>query len=174
MWEVNGPATTVPVRLHQGEVTGLAFFPNGHLLATGGADRTVRIWDVRDRVERCTLQAKLPVKCVAVAPDGRFVAAGCDRGVVRLFRRGDDDDLRGQHEQSASGLTVNAEHWRDLALACWSGYLARQNGNDVDGARKLAKQGLEACERLRELEPYADDAPRWEKVFRELLSDQRP
>ena len=37
-----------PLTGHTSAVASVAFAPDGHTLATGSADGTVRLWDVRD------------------------------------------------------------------------------------------------------------------------------
>jgi WD40 repeat protein len=61
---------------HTGPVWALAYSPDGSLLASGGADRTLRLWDVAQRRERAILPGLLNTVCgVAFAPDGRTVAS---------------------------------------------------------------------------------------------------
>jgi WD40 repeat protein/energy-coupling factor transporter ATP-binding protein EcfA2 len=73
---------------HTGQVNAVAFSPDGHRLVTGGADFTVRLWDVgRPGTPRQT-QTLTPhtdsVDTVAFSPDGRQLAtAGTDATVRR-------------------------------------------------------------------------------------------
>jgi WD40 repeat protein len=74
------------LRGHTGPVMALAYSSDGRLLASCGADRTVRVWDMLDRRE---LTAPFvhghTVVGVAFAPDGAVVASvGLDRQ-VRLW-----------------------------------------------------------------------------------------
>src|SRR5437763_1249151 len=62
----------------------VAFAPDGRLLAYGGVDQTVTVWDRQAAKEYRRLQGHdKVVSCVAFSPDGRFLAtAGGDRMVI--------------------------------------------------------------------------------------------
>jgi WD40 repeat protein/tRNA A-37 threonylcarbamoyl transferase component Bud32 len=78
-------ALTVPGPLayfHQ----GVAWGPRGDLLAAGGHDGTVRLWDARTGDPAGVLRGHdANVIPLAFRPDGRQLAAGTDDGTVRLW-----------------------------------------------------------------------------------------
>ena len=63
---------------HAGEVKGLALSPDGKLLATvSDQDMRVRLWDAETLFPTGSLAGhRAFVNCVAISPDGRWLAAG--------------------------------------------------------------------------------------------------
>jgi WD40 repeat protein/tRNA A-37 threonylcarbamoyl transferase component Bud32 len=81
------PEPLVTYTGHTGGVAGLAFSPDGQLLATGGADSTVRIWNVEDGRELSVWRGhRGRVESVCFHPAGWMVASGSAQpGDVRLW-----------------------------------------------------------------------------------------
>ncbi|KAL0817355.1 hypothetical protein Bca101_073799 [Brassica carinata] len=47
MWKPTSQAPLVQMQCHPGPVSSAAFHPNGHLMATSGKERKLKIWDLR-------------------------------------------------------------------------------------------------------------------------------
>ena len=71
---------------HTDAVLSIAFHPNGLMLASGGNDQTVRLWDVTTGHLQKTLRGHTGhIRAVAFSSDGRTLASSGDEGTVRLW-----------------------------------------------------------------------------------------
>ncbi|MGH3826629.1 MAG: hypothetical protein ACRDQX_05575, partial [Pseudonocardiaceae bacterium] len=87
-------ALSTPLIGHTSDVRSVAFSPDGHILATGSTDRTVRLWNVADPAHPTPLSQPLTgytnyVNAVAFSPDGRILASGSGDNTVRLWNVSD-------------------------------------------------------------------------------------
>jgi 3',5'-cyclic AMP phosphodiesterase CpdA/sugar lactone lactonase YvrE len=74
------------LRGHTGELKGLAFSPDGTLLATASADRTARIWDTATGATRTTLEGHTgELNGVAFSPDGTLLATASADRTARIW-----------------------------------------------------------------------------------------
>jgi WD40 repeat protein len=94
LWNVADPAylsllSAVPTG-GSAPVNSVAFSPDGHTLAGGDGDGTVRLWDVTDPADPNPLGQPLTgtgaaVDSVAISADGHTLASGSDDGIIRLW-----------------------------------------------------------------------------------------
>ena len=80
-----------PLATDAGAVNSVAFSSDGHTLASGSDDGSVRLWDVADPAHPRLLSQPLTgtgiaaVASVAFSPDGHTLASGDDDGTIRLW-----------------------------------------------------------------------------------------
>jgi WD40 repeat protein len=94
------------LRGHRSPIHSVALSADGRILASGGADGMVKLWDVATGQERATLlRHPRDVSSVAFSGDGRVLATGDSDGTVRLW-----DMATGQERASLRGhkLGVNS------------------------------------------------------------------
>jgi WD40 repeat protein len=89
-------ASDVEVAAHEGRALSLALSPDGSTLATGGADKMVKLWKVG--AGKAELQkswpAATPVSALAFSPDGQMIASGGADRIVRLWIATDGRPLK--------------------------------------------------------------------------------
>jgi WD40 repeat protein len=90
VWDLAGTGERRHFAGHQGGVPGLAFSPDGKLLASGSNDRTVCVWDVATGavLKRIGGFVGSTVHDVAFSSDGQLLAASDWGGRVLLWRVG--------------------------------------------------------------------------------------
>jgi WD40 repeat protein len=86
---------------HKNRVCALAYSPNGALLASGGGDKKVRLWDLVTSRERATLRGHPAcIYAAAFSPDGATLVTGGGQNTLRLW------DVATGQSRSLDGHTV--------------------------------------------------------------------
>jgi WD40 repeat protein len=118
LWNVTG-SPPKPCWTRHDDAASLAFAPGGKVVASGGVDGTIRLWDTATGQSQRGLRGHAaPVLAVACSPDGATLASADFRGTVNFW------DLAALAERttlSASGEEVStlafAPDGRTLAVA---------------------------------------------------------
>ena len=61
---------------HKDGANCLAYTPDGNWLATGGEDRTLRIWNAATREPIAVHELDTPIKALCFSPDGKYLYTG--------------------------------------------------------------------------------------------------
>ena len=85
LWDVETGKQVRTLEGHKRTVLGVAFSPDGRLLASGAGEKVI-LWDVETGKQARTLEGHTwTVIGVAFSPDGRLLASGSWDGTVILW-----------------------------------------------------------------------------------------
>jgi WD40 repeat protein len=103
------PAPVAVLRGHTDLITALAFHPEGKLLVSGSADRTIRAWEVPSGREALVLRGSGGrVESLAFSPDGLRLASVSNQHVtVWDATTGSEARSRLEQGETLSGLVLN-------------------------------------------------------------------
>ncbi len=86
LWDVASKQELLRLGGHRESITGVAFSPDGALVATTCGDHKTRIWDARDGRALAVLPGPWFMRALAFSPDGDYLAASAWPGPVCLYQ----------------------------------------------------------------------------------------
>lgn len=93
---------------HQGSAYSVDLDSTGTMLASGGEDGTMFLWNLPDEELISTLHGSgVSVNSVTISPDGRFLAAGDEDGLVRIYLAQSDELIQFAASRTTRPLTDN-------------------------------------------------------------------
>jgi len=99
IWDLATRKVKATLDGHDRGVATVVFSPDGTMLASGGWDGTIRIWDVRTGEQRHLLAGLSGVTELAFSPDGKLLASAGEGNVVTLW-----DALAGTEDSRLTDL----------------------------------------------------------------------
>ena len=88
--------------------------PDGTLIASGGDDKTVQVWDAQQPLQHSILTYRghtSPVYALAWSPDGTYIASGSGDGTVQVWHSAMGDLVFTYYGHSGSQTWVNTVAW---------------------------------------------------------------
>jgi WD40 repeat protein len=126
------------LRAHKDKVNAVAISADGKLLASGGQDSNVILWDRASGKVSATLHGhKQPVSCVAFSPDGTLVASGSSGlqkrvGEVKLWNVASGKEGASFKLGDGGGPVLSIAISSDGTLLAACGDLGRDPGPDAE------------------------------------------
>ncbi len=123
VWDIESRREAGVLVGHSSFVWGLAWSPDGSVLASASQDGSVRLWDVSAYTETAVLETGWRPFCVVWSPDGSRLAVGNDAGLVQIWDVATEQLL--DFWQSAAGSLIISIAWspdgKTIASGEWGG-----------------------------------------------------
>jgi len=139
IWDIGNGLNPRRLTSSQGDVYDVKFSPNGQLVASAHAGRTVTVWEPRSGREVFALTYHLtrqgPMTSVSFSPDGQLLATGHDDGVVKIWSVNERKELRtiSGHKRRVNSVefSPDSQHLASGSRDGWVRVWNHHNGDEV-------------------------------------------
>jgi WD40 repeat protein len=117
---------------HSGSVQSIAFSPDIQTVASGSADNTIKLWDVKTGKELQTLEGHSDsVWSVAFSPDSQTVASGSDAKTIKLWdaKTGKELQTLEGHSGSVASVVGQSSYKPNPQVSIANDWIAFRNEN---------------------------------------------
>lgn len=171
IWDVESGRLLSELQGHSGIVETCAAYPDNRRIMTGGADKTVRTWDLESGQEVMTLRVDgydridARVHRLAASPDGRWLAAGVGfEGKLQLWEL----QPTNADERAARHAIDAVRYWLELPMTkADTRELIAKDPWLPDEVRKHTVRFIEELDEEKDAQKYNDAA--WLRVKAQYL-----
>jgi WD40 repeat protein len=107
---------------HSGRVLSVRFSPNGNLIASASADRTIKLWNVNGTLLKTLKGHRNAVWSVNFSPDGKLLASTGNDGTIKVWNVATGKLLKTLQGHNPMLASVNfSSNGRILSVTSWNG-----------------------------------------------------
>jgi WD40 repeat protein len=117
---------------HSGEVFALDFTKNGHILASGGGDTKIRLWDLDNNIPNKTLTGnRASVISLSFSPDGTELVSGSSSSTLLLWNTNNGKIIKTLSGDDSSALFISDDSLISLSSHADLTYWNTKNSGKV-------------------------------------------